>query len=85
MVAVGGVFGPHVTPSSKLYSILKPATEAGGVTVIGPHPGFTTGAGGASGKITTFTTLLALHPAGATVPAGVDPHAAVKTYLACML
>ena len=42
--AVGGVFAPHVTPSSKLYSILKPATVGGGVTTIGPQPVLTVGA-----------------------------------------
>ena len=42
--AVGGVFAPHVTPSSKLYSIVKPATVGGGVTIIGPQPALTTGA-----------------------------------------
>ena len=81
--AVGGVFVPHDPPSSKLYSIVKPATAAGGVTVIAPHPAFTTGAVGAVGKITTLTVLLDSHATGPAVPAIMLPHAAVKTYLAC--
>jgi hypothetical protein len=56
--AVGGVFGPQVTPSSKLYSILKPATVGGGVTMIGPQPGFTAGAD-TDGK--TMNSLLPIH------------------------
>ena len=43
--AVGGLlFAPQVTPSSKLYSILKPATVGGAVTTIGPQPVLTVGA-----------------------------------------
>jgi hypothetical protein len=38
------LFAPHVAPSSKLYSIVNPATVGGGVTIIGPQPEFTTGA-----------------------------------------
>ena len=37
----------------KLYSVLNPAMEGGGVTVNAPHPALKTGAGGAGGKITT--------------------------------
>ena len=37
---------------------------------------------GADGKITDCTTLLAPHAPVPTVPAGIDPHAAVKTYRA---
>ncbi len=59
--------------------MLKPATVGGGVTVIGPHPAFTVGAGGASGNITTLTVLLALHPVGPAVPAGRLPQPASKT------
>ena len=40
---------------------------------------------GASGKITTLAILLSLHPAGAEVPAGMFPHAAVNTYLAVIV
>ncbi len=53
--AVGGMLGPHVVPSSKLYSMLKPAIAGGGVTMIGPQPALTVGTG-AAGK----TTKLAL-------------------------
>jgi hypothetical protein len=41
---VGGVFPPQVTPSSKLYSTLKPVTGGGAVTTIGPQPVLTIGA-----------------------------------------
>ena len=34
---------------------------------------------GAAGNITTFTVLLAAHAAGAEVPAGILPHAALVT------
>ena len=37
---------------------------------------------GAEGNITDCTTLLAPHAPVPTAPAGVDPHAAVKTYRA---
>ena len=77
--AVGGVLVPHVAPSSKLYCILKPATEAGGVTIIGPQPELTTGAG-AVGNITTLT-VLDTQP-GLTVPTALVPQALAKTYLA---
>ncbi len=76
--AVGGVFAPHVAPSSKLYSILKPAIVGGAVTVNGPHPALTTGAEGASGYITTLTILLRVQ--GSVEPANVVPQLAVKTY-----
>jgi hypothetical protein len=58
--------------------------EVGGVTVIAPHPAFTTGAGGAGGKTTTLTMLL-IHAGGPAVPAGTVPQAAVVTYLAVMV
>jgi len=56
--AVGGVFAPQLTPSSKLYSILNPATVGGGVTTIVPQPVFTVGADTA-GK--TINSLLPIH------------------------
>ena len=74
--AVGGVFGPHVAPSSKLNSMLKPAMVGGGVTVNGPQPGLTIGAAGAVGKITTLTVLLEAHAPVPAVFAAVAPHAA---------
>ena len=70
---------PHVKPSSKLYSILKPAIEGGGVTVNAPQPGLTIGAVGAAGNITTLT-IFDKHVL--TVPDAVVPQVAVKTYRA---
>jgi len=40
---------------------------------------------GAGGKMTTFTALLDPHVPVPAVPAGVEPHAVVKTYLACIV
>ena len=80
--AVGGVFPPQLAPSSKLYSILKPAIVVGGVTTMGPQPAFTVGAGGAAGYITTLTVLLTAQAPGPAVPAAVVPQAAVSTYRA---
>ena len=82
--AIGGVFDPQVRPSSKLYSILKPLIDAGGVTIIGTlHPVFTVGAGGASGKITTDTVLLDPQRPVPGVPAAIEPQATARTYRAC--
>ena len=81
--AVGGVFDPQVAPSSKLYSILKPGIDEGGVTIIEPQPELTVGAAGANGKITTLTVLLGPHKPVPAVPAAVPPQAAAKTYRAC--
>ena len=71
---------PHVTPSSKLYSILNPATAGGSVTTIGPQPPLTVGAEGAAGKITTLSILLVPHEPVPMLPNGVFPQALVKTY-----
>jgi hypothetical protein len=79
---VGGVFVPHVAPSSKLYSIVNSLIVAGGVTVNKPQPGLTTGAGGEGGKITTFTILLSEQ--AFVVPATVVPQSAAKIYCACI-
>ena len=80
---MGGVLLPQVTPLSKLYSTLNPGTAGGSVTTIGPQPLFTVGAGGAAGKITTLTVLLAPHEPIPMLPTDVLPHAAVKIYCAC--
>jgi hypothetical protein len=53
----------------------------GAVTVIAPHPEFTAGAGGAGGKMTTFTVLLAVQVVP-VAPALVLPQAVVNIYLA---
>ena len=82
LLVVGGVFPPHVTPSSKLYSIVNPVILAGGVTVNNPHPGVTTGAVGAAGNITVLTVLLTPHAPEPAVPAVVAPQVAVNTYCA---
>lgn len=71
---MGAVLGPQVTPLSKLYSMLKPAIAAGGVTVNGPHPGLTTGVVGVVGNITTFTILPWAHEPIPAAPAAVPPH-----------
>ena len=71
-------------PSSKLYSVSKPAIVEGGVTIIGPQPSLTVGAGGEAGNITTFTTLLAAHAPGPAAFAAVVPHADAKAYLAAI-
>jgi len=80
--AVGGVFGPQLMPSSKLYSMSNPVSGSGGVTTIGPQPAFTTGAEAAGGKITTYTVLLSTQDPWPEVPAGKVPHADSVTYLA---
>ena len=49
---------------------------------MGPNPPLTVGEGGAVGKITTFTVLLAPHAPVPAVPAGVPPQIAAVTYLA---
>ena len=82
MSDVGGVLGPHVAPSSKLYSILNPDIDAGGVTVKSPHPGLTVGAGGAGGKMTTLSILLGPHAPEPVAPADVVPQFEVRTYCA---
>jgi hypothetical protein len=79
LLAVGGVLVPQVTPSSKLYSIVKPVIVAGGVTIIGPQPELTTGADGAAGNITTFTILLSAQAPVPGVNAAVPLHAEVRT------
>lgn len=64
--------------------MVKPATVGGGVTVNNPHPGLTTGADGAVGKITTLAVLLSqlLPP---DVPEAIEPQAEVKVYLALIV
>ncbi len=57
----------------------------GGVTTIVPQPGLTAGAGGAGGKMITFTVLLAPQGSKPGVPAGMGPQAVDKTYLAITL
>ena len=81
--ATGGLLPPHVMPSSKLYSMVNPASGDGGVTMMGPQPGLTVGAGGSGGKIITLSVLLAPQAPTPAVPAGVVPQLAVNTYLAC--
>lgn len=61
--------------------MVNPDIVGGGVTVIGPQPALTVGAGGAAGNITVFTTLLAPHAPVPAVFAAVVPHADVRTYL----
>lgn len=60
---------------------MKPATDGGAVTVNNPHPGLTTGADGAAGKITTLTVLLS-QPLPPEVPGAIEPHEEIKVYLA---
>ena len=83
--AAGGLFAPHVASPSKLYSMLNPVIETGGVTVKAPQPAVTTGAGGADGKIITLTVLLVPHEPVPVDPAVVLPQLLVNTYCACMV
>jgi hypothetical protein len=82
---VGGLFAPHVTPLSKLYSTLKPVTAEGGVTIKGPQPEFTTGAGGAGGNTTAFIVVSWHNGSGLVEPAGMVPQFALNRYLALMV
>lgn len=79
LLAVGGVLVPQVRPSSKLYSMVKPAIVGGGVTIIAPQPALTVGAGGGAGNITTFTVLLTAHAPGPTANAALPPQAELRT------
>ena len=66
---------------SKLYSILNPALDAGGVTVNNPQPGLTTGAGGADGNTTALIVVSWQAATVLTASAGVVPHAELSLYL----
>jgi hypothetical protein len=61
---------------------VKPGTAGGAGTVIAAlHVLATTGAAGAAGKITAFDGGDCIHAIGPAVLAGIEPQAAVKTYL----
>jgi len=50
--------------------------------MIGPHPEFTMGIGGAAGEMTTLTILLGPQGLDPTDPAGIEPQDDARTYLA---
>ena len=61
--------------------MIKPVIEGGAVTVNGPHPGLTTGAGGASGNTTAFIVVSWHTGSVLTVPAVVVPQSEERRYL----
>ena len=73
-------------PPSILYSILKPGTAIiDGRANEDAHVLAGAVITGAAGKITTLTILLIAHDPAPVAPAGVAPHAMVRTYWACIV
>ena len=79
------MFVPQLTPLSKLYWAVKPATAGKVGTVNGwlLQVLVIGGVAGIVGNTTAFTTVGKVQ--GPAFPAGVLPHAALVTYLRSML